>query len=45
MQPAQIAATVVAGDHRWTVDEISARSSELFAEVPSGAPLWGGPPM
>lgn len=45
MQPAQIAATVVAGDHRWTVAEISARSSELFAEVPSGAPLWGGPPM
>jgi NAD(P)-dependent dehydrogenase (short-subunit alcohol dehydrogenase family) len=45
MQPAQIAATVVAGDHRWTLDEISARSSELFAEVPSGAPLWGGPPM
>lgn len=45
MQPAQIAATVVAGDHRWTVDEISARSSELFAEVPSGAPQWGGPPM
>ncbi len=45
MQPAHIASTALAGDHRWTVAEISARSSELFAEVPSGAPAWGGPPM
>ncbi len=45
MQPAQIASSVLAGDHRWTVAEISARRSELFAGVPSGAPAWGGPPM
>ena len=45
MQPAQIASSVRAGDHRWTVEEISARRAELFADVADGVPAWGGPPM
>ena len=38
MQPAQIAATVTAGDRRWTVEEISAGRAELFAGTTGGVP-------
>lgn len=45
MQPAQIAATVTAGDRRWTVAAIQAGRAELFGENSTGVPAWGGPPM
>lgn len=45
MQPAQIAATVTAGDRRWTVAAIQAGRAELFGENPAGVPAWAGPPM
>ena len=45
MQPATIAATVTAGDHRWTVDAINSRRAELFRDDVSGVPAWAGPPM
>jgi NAD(P)-dependent dehydrogenase (short-subunit alcohol dehydrogenase family) len=45
MQPAQIAATVTAGDRRWTVEAISASRAELFAGTTGGVSAFGGPPM
>jgi NAD(P)-dependent dehydrogenase (short-subunit alcohol dehydrogenase family) len=45
MQPAQIAATVTAGDRRWTVEAISATRAELFAGTSGGVSAFGGPPM
>ena len=45
MQPAVIAASVVAGATRWTVEGLIAAKDELFAGTSSGVPVWGGPPM
>jgi NAD(P)-dependent dehydrogenase (short-subunit alcohol dehydrogenase family) len=45
MQPAQIAASVTAGDRRWTVEAISASRAELFAGTSGGVSAFGGPPM
>lgn len=45
MRPAEIASSIVAGERRWTVADIAARKTELFAGAPSGVPAWGGPPM
>ena len=45
MQPAAIAASVVAGATRWTVEGLIAAKDELFAGTSSGVPVWGGPPM
>jgi len=45
MAEPSVAATVTAGDQRWTVDTITAHRGELFGDdSPSLAP-WGGPPM
>lgn len=45
MQPSTILASVTAGARRWTVADLIAAKGDLFAGVPSGVPVWGGPPM
>jgi NAD(P)-dependent dehydrogenase (short-subunit alcohol dehydrogenase family) len=45
MQPAQIAASITAGNTQWTVERIAAQRSALFGDAGAGVPAWGGPPM
>jgi NAD(P)-dependent dehydrogenase (short-subunit alcohol dehydrogenase family) len=45
MRPAEIASSIVAGERRWTVADISAHKAELFGDASPGVPAWGGPPM
>lgn len=45
IQPTSILSSVTAGQARWTIDGLSAAKEQLFAGVPSGVPVWGGPPM
>lgn len=45
MRPMEIASSVRAGGHQWTVEGLAAAQAELFAGAPSGVPAWGGPPM
>ncbi len=40
-----VAASVTAGDQRWTVDAIDAQRSALFGADSPSLPPWGGPPM
>lgn len=45
MRPAEIASSIVAGERRWSVADITARKAELFGDASPGVPPWGGPPM
>ena len=45
MQPAQIAASITAGNTQWTVERIVAERAALFGDGAAGVPVWGGPPM
>jgi NAD(P)-dependent dehydrogenase (short-subunit alcohol dehydrogenase family) len=45
VRPTAIAASITAGERRWTVADITAHRRELFGGEPSGVPAWGGPPM
>ncbi len=45
MSEPQVAGTIMAGDERWTVEAISARREELFAQDGPAISPWGGPAM
>ena len=45
MRPAEIASSMKADGQRWTVEQIAAQHHQLFGDMPSGMPDWGGPPM
>ena len=40
-----VAASIFAGDQRWTVDAITERRGDLFGDDSPGLPRWGGPDM
>lgn len=40
-----VTGTVKAGDRRWNVDEIGDHIDDLFGDVSTTQPAWGGPPM
>jgi NAD(P)-dependent dehydrogenase (short-subunit alcohol dehydrogenase family) len=45
MRPAEIANSISGGGQKWTVEGLIAAKEELFGGMPSGIPVWGGPPM
>ena len=45
IQPTTILASVVAGQKRWTVEDLIDVKDELLVGAPAGVPAWGGPPM
>ena len=45
IRPTSIASTISAGGEAWTPDAITARIDELFGDIPTGVPPFGGPPM
>lgn len=45
VEPTAIASSVSNGGQRWTVDQLTEVSAELFAGADSGIPPWGGPAM
>lgn len=45
MRPAEIANSISGGGQRWTVEGLIAAKDEMFGGMPSGIPVWGGPPM
>ena len=45
IRPTAIAATVSAGGKAWTPDAITERMGDLFGDIPTGVPPFGGPPM
>jgi len=45
MRPAEIANSISGGGQKWTVEGLIAAKDEMFGGMPSGIPVWGGPPM
>jgi NAD(P)-dependent dehydrogenase (short-subunit alcohol dehydrogenase family) len=45
MRPAEIANSISGGGQKWTVEGLIAARDEMFGGMPSGIPVWGGPPM
>lgn len=45
MRPVEIANSISGGGQKWTVEGLIAAKEELFGGMPSGIPVWGGPPM
>jgi NAD(P)-dependent dehydrogenase (short-subunit alcohol dehydrogenase family) len=45
IRPTAIASTISAGGQAWTPDAITERIGELFGDIPTGVPPFGGPPM
>jgi NAD(P)-dependent dehydrogenase (short-subunit alcohol dehydrogenase family) len=45
IRPTEIASTISAGGEAWTPDAIAEHIGELFGEIPTGVPPFGGPPM
>jgi NAD(P)-dependent dehydrogenase (short-subunit alcohol dehydrogenase family) len=45
MRPAEIANSISGGGQKWTVEGLTAVKDEMFGGMPSGIPVWGGPPM
>ena len=45
MRPAEIANSISGGGQKWTVEGLIAAKDEMFGGLPSGIPVWGGPPM
>jgi len=45
IRPTEIAGSVSAGGQPWTVADLAAAKAQLFGDIPSGVPAWGGPPM
>jgi NAD(P)-dependent dehydrogenase (short-subunit alcohol dehydrogenase family) len=45
IRPTEISHSIVAGGRQWTVESLAAAKAELFGDVPSEVPAWGGPPM
>lgn len=45
IRPTEIAGSATAGGKPWTVADLTAAKAQLFGDIPSGVPAWGGPPM
>lgn len=45
MRPTEIANSISGGGQKWTVEGLIAAKDEMFGGLPSGIPVWGGPPM
>ncbi|CAB4600755.1 unannotated protein [freshwater metagenome] len=45
MRPTEIANSISGGGQKWTVEGLIAAKDEMFGGMPSGIPVWGGPPM
>ena len=45
IRPTAIASTISAGGEAWTPEAITARIGDLFGDIPTGVPPFGGPPM
>ena len=45
IRPTAIASTISAGGEAWTPDAISDRIGDLFGDIPTSVPPFGGPPM
>ena len=45
MRPVEIANSISGGGQKWTVEGLIAAKDEMFGGMPSGIPVWGGPPM